>query len=638
MSQRSDEDLCCPVCHDVFRDPVVLQCSHSLCRSCVRSWWGEKGHCECPVCKSISTQTDPPSNLALRNLCESLQAEKIWRSPSEAVCGLHSEKLTLFCLDHQDPICLVCRDAEKHVGHRFRPLDEAAHQHKNKLDEFLKPLRAKLEAFDKIRAHYVHTLEHIESQAQKSEAHIQEEFERLHRFLRHDEEARLELLRAEGEEKSGRMRDKMADLGEQIAPLTDAVKAAEEQLRADSVAFLQNYKSTVGRLQSCPPPDEPPPVAESLVDEAEHVGNLAYRVWTKMQDLVQFCPVLFDPNTVDPQMALSRDLTELRRGDEEVELPQNPERFRKYFAVLGSQGWSTGRTEWEVDVSRSSQWRVGVLAHGVPLEQAQWVLWLFNGVLAAQAPNTPLSVLRDLRPPRRLRLTLDCDVGHISFSDPQTHAHVHSLRFSPGLKMFPYVKTWDTASISRANVYVTVELRRGFEKPLDKGTDLLQMLEKVSNRNKNKPELADTGSRRREFPKRVDEDQDDIATQKRLNKLRYRELEEKALREFDAELENCEMRLFDRTSTEAHRRDVDASEAALATDYPCYRFHASYPEAKSVKEAESWTGLDVGVNGSDSDIYGGAMAGSDRDNASTASEDSSGPGCGLAQSVESSGD
>lgn len=167
MSQRSDEDLCCPVCHDVYRDPVVLQCSHSLCRSCVVSWWGEKGDRECPICKSISTQPDPPSNLALRNLCESLQAEKIWRSPSESVCGLHSEKLTLFCLDHQDPICLVCRDAEKHVGHRFRPLDEAAQQHKNKLDEFLKPLRAKLEAFDKIRAHYVDTLGHVALQAQK---------------------------------------------------------------------------------------------------------------------------------------------------------------------------------------------------------------------------------------------------------------------------------------------------------------------------------------------------------------------------------------------------------------------------------------------------------------------------------------
>uniref|UniRef100_A0A3Q3IS07 RING-type domain-containing protein n=1 Tax=Monopterus albus TaxID=43700 RepID=A0A3Q3IS07_MONAL len=42
-------DLCCPVCQDVFKDPVVLSCSHSFCKDCLQSWWTEKGHRECPV-------------------------------------------------------------------------------------------------------------------------------------------------------------------------------------------------------------------------------------------------------------------------------------------------------------------------------------------------------------------------------------------------------------------------------------------------------------------------------------------------------------------------------------------------------------------------------------------------------------
>ncbi|XP_037621370.1 zinc-binding protein A33-like [Sebastes umbrosus] len=48
MASRSEEDLCCPVCHDVFRDPVLLSCSHSFCNDCLKNWWRKKQTRECP--------------------------------------------------------------------------------------------------------------------------------------------------------------------------------------------------------------------------------------------------------------------------------------------------------------------------------------------------------------------------------------------------------------------------------------------------------------------------------------------------------------------------------------------------------------------------------------------------------------
>ncbi|KAJ4927581.1 hypothetical protein JOQ06_015306 [Pogonophryne albipinna] len=120
-----EEDLCCPVCQDVFRDPVVLSCSHSFCKACLQTWWTGKEVKECPVCKARSLMDHPPCNLSLKNLSETFLLERGQRPP-EALCSLHSEKLRLFCLDHQQPVCLVCRDSEKHTNHRFRPIDEAA--------------------------------------------------------------------------------------------------------------------------------------------------------------------------------------------------------------------------------------------------------------------------------------------------------------------------------------------------------------------------------------------------------------------------------------------------------------------------------------------------------------------------------
>uniref|UniRef100_A0A3B4DGW5 RING-type domain-containing protein n=1 Tax=Pygocentrus nattereri TaxID=42514 RepID=A0A3B4DGW5_PYGNA len=44
----SEEELSCPVCCDIFRDPVVLSCSHIVCKTCLQQFWGTKGSQECP--------------------------------------------------------------------------------------------------------------------------------------------------------------------------------------------------------------------------------------------------------------------------------------------------------------------------------------------------------------------------------------------------------------------------------------------------------------------------------------------------------------------------------------------------------------------------------------------------------------
>nr|XP_040026222.1 nuclear factor 7, brain-like [Gasterosteus aculeatus aculeatus] len=98
MTAVLSADLCCPVCHEVFRDPVVLSCSHSFCKVCLKSWWREK-QAQCPVCRRRSSRSEPPLNLVLKNLCESFSVERA----SETLCSLHSEKLRLFCLDHLQP-------------------------------------------------------------------------------------------------------------------------------------------------------------------------------------------------------------------------------------------------------------------------------------------------------------------------------------------------------------------------------------------------------------------------------------------------------------------------------------------------------------------------------------------------------
>lgn len=132
MSSLSEEDLSCPVCQEVFKDPVILSCSHSFCRECLQQFWRTKGTRECAVCRRRSSRDDPPNNLVLRNLCESFHKERKEKrsSGSEETCSLHGEKLKLFCLEDKQPVCLVCVTSQQHDNHKFRPIGEVVPAYK----------------------------------------------------------------------------------------------------------------------------------------------------------------------------------------------------------------------------------------------------------------------------------------------------------------------------------------------------------------------------------------------------------------------------------------------------------------------------------------------------------------------------
>ncbi|XP_061097685.1 E3 ubiquitin-protein ligase TRIM35-like [Conger conger] len=457
-----EEELSCPVCSEIFRDPVVLRCSHSFCEACLQHWWRDKGSQECPVCRRRASMDPPLPSLSLRNACESFLKERSQRAEagSEVLCSLHSEKLKLFCLEDQIPVCFVCQTSKKHENHKFRPVQEAAEENKEKLRTALAPLQKKLKAFNAVKLLCDQTAEHIKSQAQHTERQIRREFEKLQQFLKDEETARITALREEEEQKSQKMKEKIEKMTEEISSLSEQIRAIEQELGAEDVSFLQKYKDTQNRAQ-CTLGD-PEKVSGPLIDVAKHLGNLKYRVWKKMLETVQYTPVTLDPNTAHPLLSLSEDLTSVRYSDERREVPANPERCVGWLCVLGSEGFSSGRHCWDVEVGGVA-WMVGVVKESFSRKGVfilspvggVWGIELTSGEYRAMtSPPTVLTVQRELQ---RVKVQLDWDRGKVSFSDPSDNTPLYTFKHSFTERLFPFFSTLGTVRICPLKVSVSVK-------------------------------------------------------------------------------------------------------------------------------------------------------------------------------------
>lgn len=460
------QELCCPVCQDYFRDPVILPCSHSFCSACLQSWFASSQRRNCPVCKAVSrSKAQPPRNLVLKNLCDAFRQNV----DPNAVCRPHAEMLRLYCYDHGAPICIVCRYSAEHLNHRIAPLEEVADMARADLKPNLEPLREKLKRFREAKAHWEQAGQHLENQAQKTVEIIRGEFGKFRAFLDTEEEVRVSQIHDEKELKTKVHEIHLAALNFEINAMESTLTTMEEGLNAGNASLLLGIDALRKTAQR-PLPHDPELALGGEIDVVTHLGNLRFKVWSKMQDFVTYTPVVLNPNTSHGEIHTSEDLTSVKCVPTMAPVfysstmaPHQSGRMKQHRSILGHRGFCSGNHSWEVEVGDNHVWGLGVIS-----EQAQkngdilsglWMVRHSGGKYEAFSPSCCLPVL-PLKNNRvlQVRVQLDWDNGKVSFWDSATNELIHMFRHTFKDKMFPYVNTWGEEPLKMVPLRFTVVL------------------------------------------------------------------------------------------------------------------------------------------------------------------------------------
>ncbi|XP_026855095.1 nuclear factor 7, brain-like isoform X3 [Electrophorus electricus] len=433
-------ELTCPICLDMFNEPVILECGHHFCRSCIRQCWEAKSEesTSCPKCRKRCTRSLRPNSL----LCNVVQSVRRARAkdarpkerapkmppdnaklssvtashaePVSNLCTDHEEKLKLFCEDDQVAICLVCGLSRDHKTHNVIPINEAYDNYKETLSSLVQRVEEQMGTASQYQVLTNDMILQMKDQADVLEIQISSEFQKIRDFLsRQEQEMKMRLHQAKEK--------RLKVLGDTLTHTTSQLSQLEL-----SKHLIQTKLSQV----------ENPEILTDIKDFIESVQCVE--------------AITFDPLTAYPRLWVSCCGRSVCVGKIQTGLPNNPERFTLYNIVLGSQAISEGRHYWEVQVGGKTAWGLGVASASVNRkeelslcpEEGFWTLVLSeNGYEACN--STVESPLELAHPPRRVGVYLDYGRGHVSFYDAEDMTHLYTFVNAHFTEpVYPYFNPW----------------------------------------------------------------------------------------------------------------------------------------------------------------------------------------------------
>ncbi|XP_072115435.1 nuclear factor 7, brain-like [Mobula birostris] len=445
------EEVICPICLDFFTDPVSLECGHNFCRSCITQCWEREERNSCPECREEFADRTLRASRALANLSE--KARKLNLNPKEKEsklhCKKHEEELKLFCETDKTLICLICRDAREHKSHNFMPVNEAVEIYKARVKSSLDSLTKKKSDFEVMEQQQKKKISGVREQSHSLQSQITSQFAELRRIITEKEQRALRDLREEEERILNPMEKNLREIQENLNSIQEEISKLQERMdQQENITFLMKEAHRKSRISDGQQ-------TLSVTDGALLVEKFCHpylfdTASGEALDSIKRVSVTLDVETASPLLEVSEDRKSVRLTRTRRDLPDTGKRFTVWAFVLGSEGFTSGRHYWEVEVTGNRWWGLGVAAESV--ERKRWVrrspetgFWIIGRfddemkVLTSPESRLPAGPI-----PGRVGVYLSYQSGTVSFYNAETKSHLHTFtgnKFTE--KLYPFFGPWD---------------------------------------------------------------------------------------------------------------------------------------------------------------------------------------------------
>ncbi|EGW11808.1 Tripartite motif-containing protein 30 [Cricetulus griseus] len=375
------EEVTCPICLELLKEPVIADCDHSFCRACItlnyESSKVNEGEGICPVCRVTYMFGNLRPNRHVANIVERLKGFK--SSPEEeqklTVCAQHGEKLQLFCEKDMVAICWLCERSQDHHGHQTALIEEVALKYSGKLqaalqtqmanekrcdewEDYLQKERTYWEAIPSGQSEFLSPFLCLKNQIHSEEENVQMAFEGLWEFLDSKKKSELQKLMKEKEDVMNSLAESQNELEKQREAVRDLISDMQHHLHFPTIEMLQGVKSVLTRSQTLRVtlPTMIPRKQRSIFRAPDVKGML--QVFQGLMDAQRHWVPVTLRQGYNNNVLIDMEKRQIQYLNNYGRKLQDNETFA--LGVLGYPAFQSGKYYWEVDVSRSDAWLLGL--------------------------------------------------------------------------------------------------------------------------------------------------------------------------------------------------------------------------------------------------------------------------------------